>query len=313
MPAKASFSDRLIDAIRAKGNPCIVGLDPRIETMPPWVVPSTRGLPRDEALGLVLTRFGKVVLEAVAEHVAAVKLQSACYELLGVPGLRALIRTVRYAREAGLLVIVDAKRGDIAATAAAYAEALLGELEWQGESQPTIGADATTVSPYLGGDSLDPWVQACDRHGKGIFVLARTSNPGSADVQGLGLAGGGTVDEQVAAMIDRLGQGLVGAHGYSSVGAVVGATFPADAARLRRLMPRAIFLLPGYGAQGGGAEGLASCFDREGLGAVVSASRSVTSPPGVEAARSMDAYRDLVRASVLAMIADVNAALGRRA
>ncbi|HXO40832.1 MAG TPA: orotidine-5'-phosphate decarboxylase [Thermoanaerobaculia bacterium] len=306
------FSDRLIAAIRAKRSPCVVGLDPRLETMPRFLVDEAAALPRDEAAYAILAGFGRAVVDAVAEHVPAVKVQSAFYELLGVPGLRALLETVRAARAAGLLVILDAKRGDIASTAAAYAEALLGELDWRGEARPTFGADAATVSPYLGGDSLEPWVDVCRRHGKGIFVLARTSNQGSADLQGLPLAGGGTVDERVASMVDRLGEGLVGATGYSSVGAVVGATFPADAARLRQLMPRAIFLLPGYGAQGGGVEGLAACFDRDGLGAVVSASRSVTYPQGAEAAASADAYRELVRASLLAMISDVNAALERR-
>jgi orotidine-5'-phosphate decarboxylase len=306
------FSDRLIAAIRAKHSPCVVGLDPRLETMPRFLVDEAAAMPREEAAYAILAGFGRAVVDAVAEHVPAVKVQSAFYELLGIPGLRALLETVRAARAAGLLVILDAKRGDIASTAAAYAEALLGELDWRGEVRPTIGADAATVSPYLGGDSLDPWVDVCRRHGKGIFVLARTSNHGSADLQGLPLAGGGTVDERVASMVDRLGEGLMGAAGYSSVGAVVGATFPADAARLRRLMPRAIFLLPGYGAQGGGVEGLAACFDRDGLGAVVSASRSVTYPKGAEAAASAGAYRDLVRVSLLAMIADVNAALARR-
>jgi orotidine-5'-phosphate decarboxylase len=305
------FSDRLIAAIRAKGSPCIVGLDPRLEAMPRYLLDEAAAMPRDEAAYAVLAGFGRAVVDAVADHVPAVKLQSAFYELLGVPGLRALLETVRLARAAGLLAIVDAKRGDVASTAAAYAEALLGELDWRGESRPAIGADAATVSPYLGGDSLEPWVDVCRRHAKGIFVLARTSNRGSADLQGLGLAGGGTVDERVAAMVDRLGEGLVGAAGYSSVGAVVGATFPEDAARLRRIMPRAIFLLPGYGAQGGGAEGLAACFDRDGLGAVVSASRSVTYPNGAEAATSAGDYRALVRASLLAMIADVDAALAR--
>ncbi|HEV3077052.1 MAG TPA: orotidine-5'-phosphate decarboxylase [Thermoanaerobaculia bacterium] len=307
------FSDRLIAAIRDRGSPCVVGLDPRLETMPRYLVDQAAAMPRHEAAYAILAGFGEAVVDAVADHVPAVKVQSAFYELLGVPGLRALLETVRVARAAGLLVIVDAKRGDIASTAAAYAEAFLGELDWWGQALPTVGADAATVSPYLGADSFEPWVDVCRRHGKGIFVLARTSNQGSADLQGLRLAGGGTVDERVAAMVDRLGEGLVGGAGYSSVGAVVGATFPADAARLRRLMPRAIFLLPGYGAQGGGVEGLAACFDRDGLGAVVSASRSVTYPKGAEAAASAGAYRELVRASLLAMIADVKAALARRA
>jgi orotidine-5'-phosphate decarboxylase len=309
---QANFSDQLIDAVRAKGSPCVVGLDPRLEAMPPFLVAATEAMPRDEAAYEILSGFGRAVVDAVAEHVPAVKVQSAFYELLGVAGLRALIEAVRYARAAGLLAIVDAKRGDIASTAAAYAEALLGELDWRGERRQTVGADGSTVSPFLGRDSLDPWVDVCRRHGKGVFVLVRTSNPGSADVQGLQLAAGGVVDERVASMVDQLGQGLVGAHGYSSVGAVVGATFPAEAARLRRLMPRAIFLLPGYGAQGGAADSLASCFDRDGLGAVVSASRSITSPPGYESATSAEAYRDLVRASALAMVADVNSALERR-
>ncbi len=307
----SDFSDRLIAAIRAKGSACVVGLDPRLETMPRYLVDEAAALPRDEAAYAILAGFGRAVVDAVAEHAPAVKVQSAFYELLGVPGLRALLETVRAARAAGLLVILDAKRGDIASTAAAYAEALLGELDWRGEARPAIGADAATVSPYLGADSLEPWVDVCRRHGKGLFVLARTSNHGSADLQALHLAGGGTVDERVASMVDRLGEGLVGAAGYSSVGAVVGATFPADAARLRRLMPRAIFLLPGYGAQGGGEEGLAACFDRDGLGAVVSASRSVTYPKGAAAAAAGE-YRELVRTSLLAMIADVNAALERR-
>ena len=312
MAGSPHFSDRLIAAIRAKGSPCIVGLDPRLETMPRYLADEAAAMPRDEAAYAILAGFGRAVVDAVVEHVPAVKLQSAFYELLGVPGLRALLETVRHARAAGLLVIVDAKRGDIASTAAAYAEALLGELDWRGEARQTIGADGATVSPYLGGDSLEPWVDVCRRRGKGIFVLVRTSNHGSADLQGQRVEGGGTLDERVAAMVDRLGEGLVGASGYSSVGAVVGATFPAEAARLRRLMPRAMFLLPGYGAQGGGAEGLAACFDRDGLGAVVSASRSVTSPKGSETATSAGAYRALVRASLLAMIADVKAALERQ-
>src|ERR1700680_2687777 len=305
-------SDRLIAAVRAKRSPCVVGLDPRLDTMPRYLVDEAAAMPRDEAAHAILAGFGRAVVDAVAEHVPAVKVQSAFYELLGVPGLRAFLETVRAARAAGLLVSVDAKRGDIASTAPAYAEAFLGELDWRGEARPTVGADAATVSPYLGGDSLEPWGDACRRPGKGIFGRARTANQGSADLQGLRLAGGGTVDERVASMVDRLGEGLVGAAGYSSVGAVVGATFPADAARLRPLMPRAIFLLPGYGAQGGGAEGLAACFDRDGLGAVVSASRSITYPKGAEAATSAGAYCALMRTSLLAMIADVNAALERR-
>jgi len=309
---KQPFSDPLIAAIRAKGSPCVVGIDPRLETMPRFLVDQAAAMPRDEALYEILAGFGRVVVEAVAEHVPAVKLQSAFYELAGVPGLRALLETMRVARAAGLLVIVDAKRGDIASTAAAYAEAFLGELDWRGEKRETVGADCLTVSPFLGRDSLEPWVDVCRRHGKGIFVLVRTSNQGSADVQGLRLEGGGTVDEQVASMVEDLGKDLMGANGYSSVGAVVGATFPAEAVRLRQLMPRTIFLLPGYGAQGGGAEGLAACFDHEGLGALVSASRSVTSPPGGESAASADAYRELVRASIQAMVANVNAALERR-
>src|SRR5579864_2413179 len=191
------FSDRLIAAIRAKRSPCVVGLDPRLETMPRFLVDEAAALPRDEAAGAILAGFGRAVVDAVAEHVPAVKVQSAFYEVLGVPGLRALLETVRAARAAGLLVILDAKRGDIASTAAAYAEALLGELDWRGEPQPTIGADAATVSPYLGADSLAPWVDVCRRQRTGIFVLVRTSNQGSADLQGQLVAGGGTLDERV--------------------------------------------------------------------------------------------------------------------
>jgi orotidine-5'-phosphate decarboxylase len=306
-----NFADRLIDAIRAKGSPCIVGLDPRLESMPRFLLAAAETLPRDEAVYEILAGFGRAVIDAAADLVPAVKVQSAFYELHGVPGLRALIETVRYARASGVLAIVDAKRGDVALTAAAYAEALLGEAAWRGDSRETIGADAATVSPYLGRDSLEPWLDVCRRRGRGVFVLVRTSNQGSADLQGLDLAGGGVVQERVAAMVTQLGEGLVGARGYSSVGAVVGATFPAEAARLRRLMPRVIFLVPGYGAQGGEADGVAGCFDQNGLGAVVSASRSVTYPGGAATAASAADYRALVRASLQAMVADVRSSLAR--
>jgi orotidine-5'-phosphate decarboxylase len=272
------FADRLVDAVRRKGTPCIVGLDPRIEAIPDFLTAPVRHLPADEAAHLAIAGHNRWLIERLAPRVAAVKLQSAFYEANGLGGLRALMDTIDCARRHGLLVIVDVKRSDVPSTAAAYAQAYLGESEAFGRRRPLFDADAVTVTPFLGVDSLQPFVAECAARGKGLFVLVKTSNPGSADLQDLTLASGERLYERLGGLVDQLGAGLIGASGYSSIGAVVGATFPAEAARLRRIMPRAVLLVPGYGAQGGGAGDAVGCFNDDGLGALISASRSVTLP-----------------------------------
>jgi orotidine-5'-phosphate decarboxylase len=239
------FADRLAEAVERKGAPLCVGLDPDPALMP-------------EGVGVV--EFCCGIVDAVAGIAVAVKPQAAFFEAQGADGWAALIEVCGYAREAGVLVIADAKRGDVPTTARAYASAFA----------PL--ADAVTVNPYLGLDSLEPFFA---RDGLGVFVLVKTSNPGSVDVQDLPLADGRPVWQHVAGLVDRWGSGLVGESGLSSVGAVVGATFPQEVAEARQLLPRSVLLLPGIGAQGARPEDLAQAFSVGPAGALVSASRSV--------------------------------------
>jgi orotidine-5'-phosphate decarboxylase len=215
------------------------------------------------------------VLDAVGPECVAVKLQVACFERLGRSGWAALYDVAEAVRGAGLLLIADAKRGDIDITAAAYAQAFFGVTETPYGSVPGLGVDALTVNPLLGADSLAPFIDAARARGAGIFVLVRTSNPGAADVQGRRLEGGGTVSDRLAAMVDELGAAGIGSAGLSDVGAVVGATVPERLADLRREMPHAVMLLPGVGAQGGKVEDLASAFAAGRAAGLVSASRGI--------------------------------------
>jgi orotidine-5'-phosphate decarboxylase len=219
----------------------------------------------------------QLAIDAVAEECVAVKLQVACFERLGASGWAALEEVARRARERDLLVIADAKRGDIDVTAAAYAQAYLGTTPTPYGPVEGLAADALTVNPLLGADSLEPFVRGARERGRGLFVLARTSNPGATDVQGQRLQRGTTVSELLAQMIARLGEGGVGASGLSDVGAVVGATAPEELAAMRAQMPTAVFLLAGVGAQGGRVEELGAAFAPGRGGGLVSASRGIVS------------------------------------
>ena len=263
-----NFADRLVEAVREKASPCVVGLDPRIDLMPEFVKSGHGALSR-ETIRSIISDFHETVLDAIADLVPAVKPQLAFYEQYGLGGLEAYENTVNAARRRGLLVIADGKRNDISSTAEAYATAFL--------SDSAFYSDAMTVTPYLGRDSLEPFVKACAQHGKGLFVVLKTSNPGSRDFQDQPLAATGKpLYETIAGSIHDLGRNMIGESGYSSIGAVVGATFPEEGRRLRALMPDAIILVPGYGAQGGSAQSAAACFNENGLGAVVSSSRGIT-------------------------------------
>jgi orotidine-5'-phosphate decarboxylase len=244
------FADRLVDLVERRRSQLVVGLDPVVEQLPDAVRGDTRA-------------FCEGIIDAVAAHAVAVKPQSAFFEAQGPDGVRAFFDVCAYARDVGLLVIADVKRGDIGSTAAAYAAAYAGV------------ADAVTVNPYLGRDSLQPFVDTCRREGTGIFCLVKTSNPGSADVQDAPLADGGVVWQHVARLVGELGEDLVGERGLSSIGAVVGATFPADIAAAREILPRTPFLLPGIGAQGAAPSDVAGAFAPGPAGGLVSASRSV--------------------------------------
>ena len=269
-----SFADRLLDTIDEKQNPSIVGLDPRIELIPEHLKNKNHKNER-EAVAEAFLKFNRLIVDVIYDIVPVVKLQVAFYEQYGHYGLLAFEETVEYAKAKGLLVIVDAKRNDIGSTAQAYANAYLGEVETcSGSAIPGFDVDAVTVNPYLGWDGIEPFVKACEEHNKGIFILVKTSNPSSKDLQDQEI-GNCPVFEEVAGLANQWGAGSEGSRGYRSIGAVVGATFPQQAKRLRALMSQCIFLVPGYGTQGASAKDVAPCFNSDGYGAVVNSSRGI--------------------------------------
>ncbi|MDR1028678.1 MAG: orotidine-5'-phosphate decarboxylase [Clostridiales Family XIII bacterium] len=274
--------DRLIDRIEALNNPTVVGLDPAPEMMPD-------GLRREmyerfgktpKAVAEMFLRFNRAIIDSIADIVPAVKPQIAMYERYGLDGVTTYLQTTEYAASKGLLVIGDIKRGDIASTAEAYAAHLAG-VEVEGARFDLWKEDAVTVNPYLGGDSIAPFLQACKDFDKGVFVLVKTSNAGSGDIQDLqiGTTGGAdrgeTVCMRVARLVEQWGRDSVGARGYSRVGAVVGATQGKTGEHLRSLLPHTFLLAPGYGAQGARAEDIRGFFDARGGGAIVNSSRGV--------------------------------------
>ena len=262
---RAAFSDRVADAVERKRTQLVVGLDPRPELLP--VELRGEALLGREHAAEACARFCRGVIDAVAPCVVGVKPQLAFWEALGADGIRAFEDVCTYAREVGLLVIADAKRGDIASTARAYAAAYL-----DGE---TPLADALTVNPYLGGDALEPFLQASRLNGAGVFVLVKTSNAGGADVQDLTLSDGSPLWHQVARLVREWGEDLVGERGLSNVGAVVGATHPRAVGEARRLLPQSVLLLPGIGAQGATPADVARAFTSGPASALVTVSRSV--------------------------------------
>jgi orotidine-5'-phosphate decarboxylase len=265
--ATAPFGDRVAEAVEAKRSQLLVGLDPRLELLPVELRGEAHA-GRAAAAGACV-RFCTGVIDSVAPYVVGVKPQLAFFEALGADGMRAFEEVCGYARSAGLLVIADAKRGDIGSTARAYADAYLE----RGATETPV--DAITASPYLGSDSVEPLLAACRRSGTGIFCLVKTSNSGSADVQDLALSDGRRVWHQVAELVAQWGAELVGECGLSSVGAVVGATYPRAIGEARRLMPQAILLLPGVGAQGATPADVARAFTSGPASALVPVSRSI--------------------------------------
>lgn len=261
-----SFSERLKERIVQQQTPVLVGLDPRAASLPEGLLawPDKASWKEQAA---AFGQFCRGVIDVVAPLVPAVKPQAAFFEQLGPAGMSVLAEVIDYARQKGLVVILDAKRNDIGSTATAYAEGMLGhDSAW--------GADAMTVSPYLGADSLQPFVDVAVRRAAGVFVLVKTSNPGGVMLQDL-RCDGGMVHEQVAQYVERLAAETAGRNDYGAIGAVVGATYPEQLTELRRRMPHAWLLVPGFGSQGATARDVAGAFDSSGLGAVVNNSRGI--------------------------------------
>lgn len=268
--------DVLQDKIKAKKNPTVAGLDARVEHVPPSILKKhmdRHGQTLEAAAGAVL-EFDKGLIDALADVVPAVKPQSAYFEMLGWRGMKALEEVVTYAKEKGLFVIADVKRGDIGTTAAAYSQAWLGATQVGDASCPVFDADCVTLNGYMGSDSIKPFLNDCTQRDKCAFVLAKTSNPSSMELQDI-VAGDRLVYTVMGDLIQRWGQGTEGKYHYQALGAVVGATHPSVLKELRYRLDKVFFLVPGYGAQGGTAADVRYAFDELGRGAVVNASRSI--------------------------------------
>jgi orotidine-5'-phosphate decarboxylase len=271
------FADRLKAAIQAKGAPICAGIDPRADWVPTEFYERAFGQHGRTPAGVraAVREFCLQILDLVAPHVPAIKPQAAFFEALGPGGWDDFVAVCARGRELGLIVIADVKRGDIGSTAQAYAQALFGGPPVKGVAMDSARVDCATVNPYLGSDSVIPFIEAADDHDGGLYVLARTSNGGSAEFQQLELKRGGSLVDEVARKIDAWGAENIGTSGYSNIGAVVGATHVEAAKNLRKLMPRTPFLVPGWGAQGGHAAAVRACFDVKGHGAIVNSSRGV--------------------------------------
>jgi orotidine-5'-phosphate decarboxylase len=292
----AFFADRLIENVRRKDTPLCVGLDPF-----PEKIPALFGDAREE-IG-ALERFCEAIVAAAARHAGVLKPQLGLFEAFGPDGVRAAQEAITEARAAGLVVILDAKRGDIGTTAEGYARASLG-------AAPGLDADCVTVNPYLGRDSLEPFIAFAERDKKGVAVLVRTSNPGARDLQDLDVSGA-PLWRRTAEMIAPEVQRLRGASGWSGLMAVAGATCPDEARALRQILPDALFLAPGYGAQGASAAEAVAGFVTKAKGregGVVNSSRGVIYPPAAQAAKNMEEWRAAVSDAMAAAAAELRAA-----
>ncbi len=308
------FGDRVVEAVQAKGTPALVGLDPRPDLLPGSLVArhGLRAGASQQIWASAIEEFCSRVLDVVAPLVPAVKVQSAFFELHGAGGIAALRIVMAKARRLGLVTILDAKRGDIGSTSEAYAKSAFGRADTieSTRSNPggCDGADALTVSPYLGKDSLEPFLKYARLQGRGLFVLVRTSNPGSSDLQQLAdQAAGQPIYSHVAQWVRGWSEETRGKSGFGSVGAVVGGTAREQIAELRAAMPGTILLIPGYGAQGATAADIASAFDERGLGALVNSSRGILFPdkPAGGVAEQTGAWEEQIEAALRRMIADL--------
>ncbi len=276
----SAYADRLHDAVRKKGTPALVGLDPQFDQLPQAIITAARQQHAPDELAVKAASFEQfcmTIIDVVAPRVPAVKPQAAFFEELGPAGMSVLARIIRYARDAGLIVILDGKRGDIASTAEAYAR---GYIAGSDPDAAPWGADAITVNPFLGADTLDPFISVAEARGGGIYVLVRTSNPGAGTLQDLRAPVGETgeslpVYEHLADVVERRSAQTCEPRHFGCVGAVVGATWPRELNLLRKRMPHVPLLVPGYGSQGAGAADVAGAFRPDGLGALINSSRAI--------------------------------------
>ena len=302
--------DRLIDKIDRMDNPTVVGLDPTYEMIPEKIKKEMLALygKTPKAVAEMFVAFNKGLIDSLHDIVPAAKPQIAMYEKYGIDGINAYIQTIRYAKEKGMIVIGDIKRGDIASTAAAYAAHLEG-VEVEGEWFDLWNTDAVTLNPYMGFDGIEPFIKPCNEHDKGIFILVKTSNPSSREIQDLEVCGtsGGciAVYEMMAELVREWGKLAMGNKGYSKIGAVVGATHKNQGEKLRTIMPNTFFLVPGYGAQGGKASDIKGFFDQDNRGCIVNSSRGIIAAYKNDSKYSDDHFGDAARDAALHMKQDI--------
>ena len=287
--------DRLINKIKETNNPTVIGLDPRYELLPKCVLekyPDTL-----EGVSQAIVEYNKALIDETYDVIPAVKPQIAFYEMFGIPGIKAFEETCKYAKQKEMLVIADIKRGDIGSTAQGYSNAYLGKTKIGEKEESIFDVDFVTVNPYMGTDCVKPFIEDCKKYDKGIFILVKTSNPSSGELQDVKLENGEEVYVKVAKLVEEWGKDLRGENGYSSIAAVVGATYPKQLKEIREIAPHTYFLIPGYGAQGGKVEDIALGFDKNGLGGIVNASRSLMCAYKSELWKDKFAEKDYAKAT----------------
>ena len=304
--------DQLVAKIKKTQAPIVVGLDPMLNYIPEQVQKKAFEEKGETLAGAAeaIWQFNKAIVDTIYDLIPAVKPQIAMYEQFGVEGVIVFKKTVDYCKEKGLVVIGDVKRGDIGSTSEAYAVGHLGKVQVGSQTYAGFDEDFATVNPYLGSDGVKPFIKVCKENNRGIFVLVKTSNPSSGELQDK-LVDGKPLYELVGKMVDEWGSDCIGESGYSEVGAVVGATYPEQGKILRAIMPRTYILVPGYGAQGGKGKDLVHFFNEDGLGAIVNSSRGIIAAYKQEAYAKFGAehFADASRQAVLDMIADIQGAL----
>lgn len=302
--------DLMIKKIMDMRAPVVAGLDPKVEYVPEFLKnecfesfgANTQGAAE------ALFGFNKALIDELCEVVPAVKIQAAYYEMYGLYGMKALYKTAEYAKSRDMYVIIDAKRGDIGSTAQAYSSGWIGKTDIDGNSVSVCESDCMTVNPYLGSDGVKPFIDDCKKYNKAIFVLVKTSNPSSGELQDL-IYEGKPLYEKAAELVDNWGEDSIGKYGYSAVGAVVGATYPEQAQKLRKKMKHTYFLVPGYGAQGAGAKDVAVSFDKDGLGAIVNSSRAIMC--AYKKGGDEKNYAKAAKDEAALMVKAINKAIGR--
>lgn len=289
--------DKLIDKIKETNAPICIGLDTHLGLMPDSFL---QGIDKNDLSQCAdkMLEFNKILIYKLSDIIPSIKIQNAYYEKYGIAGIKAYAKTIEYAHQAGLIVIADVKRGDIGSTCTAYAEAHLRDT--------VFNADFMTVNPYFGTDGMQPFLNECKANDKGLFVLVKTSNPSSSELQDLVTEEGKKVYEYCADLVINWG-GKVGKHGYNSIGAVVGATHKEEGIALRKRMKNTFFLIPGYGAQGAGAEDIAGMFDQNGIGGIINSSRGII---GAWKKTNTDDFAQAAYDATVNMIEDIKTALG---